>query len=205
MGLFRFVGGALIGIALAPVTGGASLLAVGAASGTVAHVVGGWSDENEKNEARREGRLEGYNQGYVHGRTERGSDAEEKLARILENDYNLQIGAFALGLYISNVDGIDDGEIAVITEQLGAPDSTFHSEYVRSELNKCIKNIDGYDFDWICTNYLDNVADKKFDLLKGLVNDVIRADNNTSPEEQSFLDNQWYPYLRGRGINVEMR
>lgn len=199
MGLFRFVGGALIGIALAPVTGGASLLAVGAASGTVAHVVGGWSDEDEKNAARREGRSEGYKHGYQEG----GSDAAERLAQILENDENIQIGAFSLGLYISNIDGIvDDGEIAVITEQLGSPDSTFHSEYVRSELNKCVKNIGGYDFDWICTNYLDNVADDKFDLLIRLVNDVIMADNQISPEEQSFLADQWYPYLRGRGINL---
>ncbi len=197
MGLFRFAGGALLGIALAPVTGGTSLLAVGAASGAAAHVLGNMRDEDERNAARNEGRNEGFENGYRQG----SIDAGARLADIIENDDNLQIGAFALGLYVSNLDDdIDDEEIAVITEQLGAPDSTFHKDYVRNQLNQCINNIGGYDFNWICENYLNKVDNSKMSILADFVKEIVLADDVVSPEEEHFLDYQWDPYLRRRNV-----
>lgn len=59
MGIFRFIGGMTVGIALAPFTGGGSLVAAGLASGALAEAIG--SDDDKARERR------AIEQGYKNG------------------------------------------------------------------------------------------------------------------------------------------
>lgn len=197
MGVFRFAGGALIGIVLAPVTGGASLAAVAIASGTAAHTVGKWMDEAEQEEARKEGLKDGYQHGYRQGSV----DTATKLAEILEGNDNLRIGAFALALHVSNIDGeLSDEEIDYIIEQLGAPDSPFVSDYARSKINEMIQDSKYIDFLWICDEYLDSIDGTSLQTVDCFISELIGADHVFSPEEKKFVGNTWEPYLRRRGL-----
>lgn len=197
MGLFRFVGGALIGTVLAPVTGGASLAAVAIASGTAAHTVGKWMDEDKENEAKREGLKEGYQYGYQQG----SNDTAVRLAEILQGNDDLRIGAFALALHVGSIDGeLSDEELDYIIEQLGRPDSQFISDYARSKIAEIIDGSEWCNFSWICDEYLDNIDDNSLQALDDFVTDIINADGVFSQEEKIFIRNDWIPYLRGRGI-----
>lgn len=197
MGLFRFVGGALIGCVLAPVTGGASLAAVAIASGTAAHTVGKWMDEDEQDAARREGRKEGYQYGYRQGSV----DTSSKLAEILEGNDNLRIGAFALALYVGNIDGeLSAEETDYIIEQLGKPNSPFVSDNARNKMYEMLNDTKFCDFLWICDEYLDSIDDSSLQTIDCFILGLIRADDVYSPEEKRFVENEWYPYLRRRGL-----
>lgn len=197
MGLFRFVGGALIGYLLAPVTGGASLAAVAIASGTAAHTVGKWMDEDEQDAARREGRKEGYQHGYRQGCV----DTSSKLAEFLEGNDNLRIGAFALALHVGKIDGeLSAEETDYIIEQLGNPGSPFVSDYAKNKIYEMLNDSKICYFSWICDKYLDSIDNTALQTINDFILGLIRVDDVFSPEEKRFLKNKWEPYLRRRGL-----
>lgn len=191
MGLFRFVGGALIGTVLAPVTGGTSLLAVAAASGTAAHLAGKENDKAKAAAAREEGFKQGVKQGNI--------ETAKKFSALLEQSDRMKIGAFALGLHITTLDSRDtDEQLGVIVDYMGRPDSTLLTNYVRSENAKIIRNRP--NFITIKNDYLNYFSIEQLKSTDTFVKDIIHAHSNGEPSynERNFYINDWCPYLNYR-------
>jgi outer membrane lipoprotein SlyB len=60
MGLARTIGGAAVGLILAPATGGMSVIASMAAGAAVSNIAGAINDDDLKEKARKEGFKDGY-------------------------------------------------------------------------------------------------------------------------------------------------
>lgn len=191
MGIFRALGGGLIAIAFAPVTGGGSLLAAGLAGATVANVAGWVSDEMDKDEARAEGRKDGFKDGFKAGETE----AAKKFAEYCRQSDSMKLGAFALGWYAMNVDGNKAREqINAIANWIGSPDSSIHSNYAKSEMQKIMET--NPSFYTIKSNYLSRLSKEQLSSIDGFINEVMRADGRYAPEEKKFYENEWLPFFR---------
>ncbi len=198
MGLFRFAGGALISMVLAPVTGGTSLLAVGALGGLAAHTLGAAQDEEEKAAARHEGEKQGYDNGYRAGNI----DAAKRFATALQNNDNLRFGAFALGLHIAALDGeIHDDEITTINNTLGSPDSSIYKPYVKAELKKIIDTRPGFSV--IIHQYIGSLDFDTLLLLDEFVQEVINADGYVDASEKEFYEDEWEPFMASRMQNYQ--
>lgn len=197
MSLFRTIGGALIGVVLAPATGGTSLALCALGGAVTANVAGAISDDNMKDEARRKGHEEGYNHGYKAG----NNDAAKKFGALLEQSENMRIGAFAIGYYVARVDGSDipDDELTVIVDALGRPDSKIHSDYAQLEMKKIMEIAPR--FEYIRDTYLHRLNKEQLSAIDDFVREVIKADGKIADEERYFYNNQWKPFLKSE-INV---
>lgn len=193
MGLFRALGGAALGVLLAPVTGGASLVAAAAGGALVAEAVGEMSDDEIEAKAR----AEGYSDGYDDSRV----DSAKKLAEVLEKDDHLKKAVFALGICVANLDNdICEEERAEIQMMLGQPDSSLVSDKLKKEYDSIFK--EKPDFRTVKSKYLKKVSVLHLQELDDFVQNVINADEVRTKEEEDFYNNEWLPYIRGKGVRV---
>lgn len=130
MGFLRFLGGAVIGVGLAPFTGGTSLLMTGLVSGALAEAIGSDEDERKLRKSFEQGIETGYHKGYI--------DTAKKFEAELERNDNFRFAAFALGNHIARLSGNQREKLDKIVYALGTPDSKILSAYVRSENKKII-------------------------------------------------------------------
>lgn len=193
MGLLGTSAGLLLGLIFAPATGGTSVLLSTMAGGVAGHVAEKIRDDVKKDEALAQGRSEGHRDGYRQGQI----DAAKKFAAFLEQDDNMKIGAFALGIHIAHLDGeFSEEEADVITEALGSPDSSLLKPHIRSaykEIMDC-----NPDFETIQEDYLDGLTSEQIIAMDIFVKDVIEADDNVTDEEVAFFKNEWEPYVKYR-------
>lgn len=196
MGFFRFIGGMTVGIALAPFTGGGSLVAAGLASGALAEAVGSDDDNRKISNARTEGYNHGFNSGYDKG----AIDTAKKFAAKLERDNNFRFAAFALGFHISKLAGNPFDKVSVIVGALGNPNSKLLDSYVRSENKKIIDgNLSFYE---IKEKYLKNLSGEDLKLIDEFLQDVVdEGDYNSACS--NFYNNDWKNYLNGNSSSQQ--
>lgn len=136
---------------------------------------------------REEGFQIGYRQGII--------DAAKKFANILEQNDNMRIGMFAIGYYVAKLGDNSDVKCDVIVEELGKPNSSAISAYVRSENSKIIR--DNPSFEEICNKYLDSLNAEQLKSVDNFLQEIINA-GGSSTSEKNFYQNKWTPYLERR-------
>jgi len=213
MGIFKILGGIALGVgavAAAPFTGGGSILGaatlVGSLTGasavaTGAAVIGGVAgaamsaaDEDDRRAEKKAAHESGFGQGIRKGNIE----VAEKFAAMLKKDDNCRIGTFALAVYVANTDNdFTDEEKNEIECYLGRPDSTLNKN-VRAEFMAIYNEIPS--FSEVKSKYLELFSNSDLKELTDFIKAIINANGVVSPEEQKFLDSQWMPYLKDRGV-----
>ena len=186
MGIFRFISGVTLGIALAPFTGGGSLLTagLGLTTGTLAEAIG---SDNDKAIERR-----ALEQGYKNGFTAGEISAAKKFAEKLERDNNFRFASFALGFHVSKLAGNPFDKVSVIVGALGNPNSKLLDPHVRSENKKIIDS--DPSFYQIKENYLGKLSGEDLKLIDEFLDDVVNeGDYNSSVS--NFYNNEWKNYL----------
>lgn len=196
MGFFRFLGGAVAGVALAPFTGGASLVATGLATGLITEVIGDDDDKTKISNAMREGYSQGFDSGYDKG----AIDTAKKFAAELERNDNFRISAFALGNHISQMAGNPYEKVEVIVLMLGSPSAKILSSYIRSENKKIIDTKP--TFYQIQQNYLKNLSGEDLKLLDEFLDDVVNEGDYNSACS-NFYNNDWKNYLRNNSLSSQ--
>lgn len=187
MGIFRFIGGMTVGIALAPFTGGGSLVAAGLASGALVETIG--SDDDKARERR------ALEQGYKNGFSAGAISAAKKFAAKLERDNNFRFAAFALGFHISKLAGNPFDKVSVIVGALGNPNSKLLEPYVRSENKKIIDS--NPSFYQIKEKYLSKLSGEDLKLIDDFLEDVVEEGDYISACHQ-FYNNDWKNYLNDK-------
>lgn len=168
-------------IALGPV--GAAAVSVG----QVANMVYDYhKDEVEK------AKKDAYKDGIKDGNTK----TKEAMIDKLEEIEKVQVGVYALAIYVATLDGDIQEEEVVILDQIAGKIET---EYVREGLRAKLKAI--YDerpgFDEICETYFKDVGIKMLrDIDSNVVRPMIWADDYEDKTETDFYKNQWLPFLR---------
>lgn len=144
---------------------------------------------------------EGINIGIKKGNIE----TKKKIAEMLEHEDDFKATSLALAVYVANLDGkINEDEVAVIEAELSAADSRFNKDNLKIKFAKLLNEInDGMNFYSLKNNYLNKLNGNELRLLNELILDVIKADDEISQAEMTFWNNDWYYYLKEKGINIE--
>lgn len=185
---------ALVGAALGVVASPAVLAS--AAIGTAVYAgIQYYEEQNKK--AYSAGYHNGQNNGYDYGYKDGANNTKKKLLELLCADENDLVGAFALGVYVSRIDGQEaPEELMKIQEYIGRPDAA----YRRRELVNRFQAIYGanINFQWLCSEYLDYMSNEMIAELQNFVVDIIEADGIYSQGEKWFYENEWCPYYNSR-------
>ncbi len=213
MGLFKILGGVVLGVgavAAAPFTGGGSIFGaatlIGSLTGagaiaTAAGVAGGVagaviSDKDEDN--RRKETSEAHESGFKQGIKKGNMETAEKFDALLRKNDNCRIGVFALAVCVANKDNdFSVEEREEIERYLGRPDSVVNKN-VRDEFLTICNKVPS--FDEVKSKYLDHFFEGDLKELNNFVLAIIEADGIISHEERSFIDHDWNPYLKERGV-----
>ncbi|MBQ6296912.1 MAG: hypothetical protein IJK81_04370 [Selenomonadaceae bacterium] len=133
-------------------------------------------------------RAEGFEAGYRKGI----SDTAKKFANILEQNDKMRIGMFAVGYHVAKLGEKSDLKCGIIVDELGNPNSSAVSDYVRGENGKIISV--NLTFDEICNNYLDSLSIEQLNSIDSFLVDIINA-GGSSAQELNFYNNDWKEYL----------
>lgn len=209
MGLFKILGCMVVGVgavAAAPFTGGGSLLGAatlaealtvgtavaGGAAGAVVGAAASDMDEDDRRNERQAAHENGFSEGIKKG----NSETAKKFATILEKNDTIRIGAFALACYVANKDNdFSEEEKQAIERYFGRPDGITNRN-VATELQDICRRTPS--FDEIKSNYLDHFNLDDLVTMDEFINELVLIDQKISPEEKSFLEDEWEPYLKQR-------
>lgn len=209
MGSFKVLSCMILGVgavAAAPFTGGGSILGAatlvealtmgtavaGGIAGAVVGAVASDRDEDERQDERQAAHEKGFNEGVKKG----NSETAKKFATILEKNDTIRIGAFALSSYVANKDNdFSKEERQVIESYLGRPDGIANRN-IAPELQDIFKHTPSFDV--IKSNYLDRFDLDDLVTMDEFINELVLIDQKISPEEKSFWEDEWEPYLKQR-------
>ena len=193
MGLLGKIGGAALGFILAPATGGTSLLLWTAGGAVLGEVAESIRDDSIETKAR----IDGYDDGFKEAEVA----SAKKLADVLEKDDDLKKAVFALGICVANIDNvIVEEEKAEIQLKIGELDSSLVSEKLKNDYKRILD--EKPNFSKVKYEYLIKVSDEHLRELDTFVQDIIDADGIKTKEEEDFYENEWLPYMRGRGVRI---
>ena len=125
----------------------------------------------------------------------------KKLADMLEKSDANKVATFALGVCVSNLDGIAEEEMEVVKKKLGDPNSNLITPPLRKKYMAIYDECP--DFETVKTKYLKKINKAFLTELNDYVHEIIISDEVISGMEKDFLENEWYPYLESRKIEFE--
>lgn len=159
-----------------------------AATGKVAYEFG-------KSSGYEEGHREGHEAGFENGYKKGVIDVKRKMGETIEHHIARVVGIFAIGLYISDLDGsFDAKDEDTINTVLGNPN--LHEEYVKKELQKIFS--EHPNFYKIKISYLDKLNEDDLNEFNDIISNLIWDDGIETEEESNFYNNEWLPYCNSR-------
>ena len=130
------------------------------------------------------------------------NETAKKFARILEENEDLRLAFWALGIYVADLDGISDEDtrsLNVVLQKIGDPNSVLTHHALRNKYEALYGKCP--EFSEIRTKYLDKVETEFLKEFKEYVYEIIISNRVISKAEINFLQYEWNPYLESRGVD----
>lgn len=178
-----------------------SSVATTVASSGVSPIFLGYTGYKLYKERKEREKKEWIEYGFKKGARSGNIKTAKKFADMLEVSDSNKVATFALGVCVSNLDGIDEEEIEVIKKKLGDPNSNLIAPPLRKKYMAIYDECPGFEI--VKTKYLKKINKEFLKELNDYVHEIIISDKVISGSEKDFLENEWYPYLESRKIEFE--